>query len=251
MDTKPITDNAEKAKSKKKKDPIEVRLDRIRNLQVDGADLSGEDIASYADALAGAKVAMQAIERSIEEAETILRAAMLRDYCEQYSLSGQAPDLRRCVGKMGSFQVVQQQNAKITPDNAKKLTASGIDIQPQRTSYTIRLGAASKEATKEIICALRTILGDDYDDVVSEHYHVDKKFFDNLLDIVKRSLLPGERLDEKMLFVLRILNPTVQFREWKSDLAGPAGFDLAYEFAQISANKARALTSAKKSKSHG
>lgn len=246
MNSKPIIDNSEKSKSKKKKDPIEIQLDQIKGLQINDRVLSGEDIANYADALAAAKSSVQAIEKSIEEAESILRAAMLHDYCERYALTGISPDIRRCVGRMGSFQVVQQQNAKITSEKAKKLASSGIEVQSQKTSYTIRLGSASKEATGEIIAALKSILGDDYDDVVSEHHHVDRKFFDNFLEVVRKSLLPGERLDEKMLFVLRILNPTIQFREWKSDLSAPAGFDLAYEFSHISANKTMALNTVKK-----
>jgi len=243
-----VTDNKEKEKAKKKKDSLEIHLANLKKMRVQDTELSGADIAAHADALAGAKVALKAIEGTIKEAEMILKSAMLRQYCQHYAQTGRAPDLRRSIGKMGSCQVIQQQTAKVTADKATELGAQGIDLEAhkEKNSYTIRMGAASKEATKEIIASLKEILGDDYDGVVSEYVHVGSGFFGQFDDIVKQALGPDERLDEKMLAVLRVLNPTVQLKDFESDLSELQGFDLAYEFAQISAGKKKAAKKAEK-----
>lgn len=245
---KPVTDNTEKAKSKKKKDPLEIHLAKLKKLRVENMELSGADIAAHADALAGAKVALKAIEGTIKEAETFLKSAMLRQYCDHCAATGRPPDLRRGIGKMGSFQVIQQQNAKVTSAKASELAAQGVDLEDhkERTSYTIRMGAASKEATKSIIAALREILGDDYDDVVSEYVHVGENFFKDFAGVVRQALGPNERLDEKMLSVLRVLNPTIQFTKFDTDMSELQGYDLAFEFAQVSAKKKKAAKEAEK-----
>ena len=245
---KPVTNNQEKAKAKKKKDPLEIHLAKLKKLRVEDTELSGADIAAHADALAGAKVALRAIEGTIKEAETMLKAAMLRQYCEHYATTGRAPDLRRGIGKMGSFQVIQQQTAKVTTDKAEELAAQGVDLEAhkEKNSYTIRMGKASKEATKKIVSALQEILGADFDDVVSEYVHVGENFFKGFDDIVKQALGPDERLDEKMLSVIRVLNPTIQFTKFDSDMSELQGYDLAFEFAQISAQKKKAAKAAEK-----
>ena len=245
---KPVTDNKEKEKAKKKKDPLEIHLAKLKKIRVEDTELSGADIAAHADALAGAKVALKAIKATIDEAEMILRAVMLRQYCEYFAQSGRPPDLRRSIGKMGSCQVIQQQTAKVTTEKAEELATQGIDLEPhkEKNSYTIRMGAASREATKEIVASLKSILGDDYEEVVSEYLHVGPKFFKEFDDIVKQTLGPDERLDEKMLGVLRVLNPTIQLTKFDSDMTEMQGYDLAYEFAQISAGKKKAAKEAEK-----
>lgn len=246
--SKPVTNNEEKAKAKKKKDALEIQLDKLAKLRVEDTELSGADIAAYADALAGAKVAIDAIQQTIDEAETILKSAMLRQYCSHYAQTGRPPDLRRSVGRMGSFKVVQQQTAKVTTDKAEELKLQGVDLEQHadRHSYSIRMGKASKKDTKKIVDALREILGDDFSAVVSEYVHVGKDFFAEFDDIIKGALGPDEKLDEKMLAVLRVLNPTIQFSEFSSDLDEARGYDLALEFAHISAKKKQTAKEAEK-----
>jgi len=245
---KPVTDNEEKAKAKKKKDALEIHLDKLTKLRVEDVELSGADIAAHADALAAAKVALESIKSTVEEAETILKAAMLRQYCEHYAKKGRAPDLRRSVGRMGSCQVIQQNTAKVTTDKAEELKAAGIDLAPhkERTSYTIRMAKISSKDTAKIIEFLKEVLGEDYADHVSEFMHVGKKFFGQFDDVVKQTLGPDEALDEKMLSVLRVLSPTIQLKEFDSDLSPSRGFDLAHEFAQISAKKKKKHKEAQK-----
>lgn len=244
--SKPITNNKEKSKAKKKKDPLKLNLAKLDKLRYEDEVLSGNDLAAYGDALAGAKAALNAIKKTIEDAESILKAATLRHYCEHYAQTGRAPDVRMFESKLGSFQVVQQSTAKVTADKAEELKGQGIDLEKFKTrnSYTIRMAKASKSATKEIIENLHGILGEDFSDVVSEYVHVDEEFFDNFDDIVKQSLGPGQRLDDKMLEVLRVLSPTIQFREFSTDLKEQAGYDLALEFAHVSAERKKAAKEA-------
>lgn len=248
---KPLTDNSKRSRSKKKKEPIDILLDQLDSIQVDDQELSGEDLSAYADALAGAKAAQKDLSRAIEEAEAALKAAMLRQYADYYTRVGRPPDLRRSVGKTGSFNVVQQQKVSLSPERLEALISAGVDVSPYRKiKHSINLGKASKETAKRIVDLLRLALGDDYPSIVSEEAVLDDDFFESLLDVVRSSLAGGERLDEKMLSVLRILNPTIQFKEFKTDLSSPQGFDLAYEFSMISGNKGRAsdraATSSKK-----
>jgi len=246
--SKPFTNNKEKAKAKKKKDPLKVNLSKLAKLRYEEETLSGNDLAAYADALAGAKVALNAIKRTIDDAEAIIKAAVLRQYCEHYAQTGHPPDLRLIESKLGSFQAVQQKNAKVTVEKANELKGQGINLEQYKAknSYTIRMAKASKSATKEIIEMMKGVLGDDFEDVVSEYVHVDEEFFDNFDDIVKQGLGPGQRLDEKMLSVLRILNPTIQFREFSTDLKEQSGYDLALEFARVSAERKKAAREAAK-----
>ncbi|MHC4432490.1 MAG: hypothetical protein ACYTBS_11685 [Planctomycetota bacterium] len=246
MNSKPVTDNKEKAKSKKKKDPLSIQLERLDNLRYGKMDLSGEDLAAYADALAGATVALKAIEKTVSEAKDILKAAMLRQYCEHYAKTGRPPELRQPVSRMGTFQVIQQNTAKVTTAKVEELKGQGIDLElmKEKSSYTVRMGNASKEEQKKIISSLKRILGDGYEDVVSEHVHVGDTFFGKFDEVVKSSLGPDEQLDEKMLSVIRVLNPTVQFTKFKTDLPEATGYDLAFEFAQVSAQKKKAAESA-------
>ncbi len=244
--SKPVTDNEEKQKAKKKKDALEVHLANLKRLRIEDIELSGEDIAVHADALAAAKVAIKAIESTVEEGELILKAAMLRHYCDHYAAKGHPPDLRRTIGKLGSCQVVQQQTAKVTTTKAEELKSKGVDLvkHKEKTSYSIRMGKISKKTTKELIKALHEILGEDYDDIVSEYVHVGKKFFGEFDDVIKQSLTGDESLDEKMLSVLRVLNPTVQLSNFQCTLEVAQGFDTALEFAQISESKKKAMKQA-------
>lgn len=244
--SKPITNNKEKAKAKKKKDPLKLNLAKLEKLRYEDEVLSGSDLAAYGDALAGAKAALNAIKKTIENAEGIFRAATMRHYCQYYAQTGRAPDMRMFESKLGSFFAVQQNTAKVTSDKAEELKGQGVDLErfKTRNSYTIRMAKASKSATKEIIGSLKGILGEDFQDVVSEYVHVDEEFFENFDDIVKQSLGPGQRLDEKMLEVLRVLSPTIQFREFSTDLKEQAGYDLALEFAHVSAERKKAAKEA-------
>lgn len=244
--SKPVTNNKEKAKAKKKKDPLRLNLAKLSKLKYEDEILSGNDLAAYGDALAGAKAAMNAIKKTIDDAEAILKAATLRHYCEHYAQTGRAPDVRMFESKLGSFQVVQQSTAKVTMEKAEELKGQGIDLEQFKTrnSYTIRMAKASKSDTRKIIESMQGILGEDFPDVVSEYVHVDDEFFDNFDDIVKQSLGPGQRLDEKMLEVLRVLNPTIQFREFSTDLKEQAGYDLALEFSHVSAERKKAAKEA-------
>ena len=49
-----------------------------------------------------------------------------------------------------------------------------------------------------------------------------------------------------MLSVLRVLGPTVQFSKFETDLPEAAGYDLALEYAKISAQRNRAADAAEK-----
>ena len=248
MNTKAVTDNKEKQKSKKKKDPLEITIKKLAKLQFGDQDLTGEDIEAYVDALAGAKKAMAAIEKTVDEAEEILRAAMRRQWCEHFTKTGHMPELRRSIGSTGSCKVVQQKMAKVTIDKVKDLLENyNIDLKAhaEKNTYTIRMGNASKQATEQIIGSLKIILGEDYDDIVSEYLSVGEKFFVSYDDILKKSLGEDEVLVDKMLSVLRVLKPTIQFSEWNSDLDEGSGFDMAYEFAQISAQRKQAAKIAK------
>lgn len=239
---KPFTNNKEKAKAKMKKDPLAVSLKKLQKLKYEEETLSGTDLAAYADALAGAKIAMDAIKKTIEDAESILKAAVLRHYCDHYAKTGRPPDIRRLESNLGSFQAVQQRVAKVTVDKAEELKKQGIDLSEynEKTSYTIRMSSASKEATKKIVEDMRKTLGDDYDNVVSEYVSVGEKFFDEFDKIVRNSLGPDQKLDEKMLSVLRILNPTISFRGFSTDLRETSGYDLALTFAKQSAERKKA-----------
>jgi len=248
MNQKPITDNKEKAKSKKKKEALEIALEKLEKLQIDDQELSGKDIATYGDILAGAKKAVAAIEIIIEEAETVIKSAMLRQWCEHFAINGHMPDLRRPRSSMATFKVVQQKVAKVTIEKAESLKKQGIDLEPytQKKTYSIRMGSASAEATKKIIESLKKILGDDYEGVVSEYISVGADFFEKYDQIIKESLGEDEELVQKMISILRVLNPTVQMTEYDSDLPEAAGYDLALEFAHISAQRKEAIKQAKR-----
>jgi len=248
-DSKPIVDNKEKAKSRKKREPLDVHLATLDTLKYGDETLTGEDLAAHADALAAAKAAMGAIKATIEDADKVLRAAMRKHYCSVYAQTGHAPPMRRTFSKMSKFQCVQQSVANINEKKAATLKNShGIDIDNHINgrTYTVSLGNASKEKTKEIVSYLKETLGDDYPDVVSEKMTVGEEFFSSFDSIVKKSLGDGERLDDKMLEVLRILSPTIQFSTFETDLEDQASFDLAHEFARISAKKTEAAKAAAK-----
>jgi hypothetical protein len=253
MNSKAVTDNKEKAKSKKKKEPLQIDLSKLAKLKVDDLELSGADIAAYADTLAGAKVALKAIEKTVEEAETVLKAAMMRQWCEHFATKGHMPDLRQPKGTMATFQCIQQKTAKITVDKAEDIRAKGVDLteHKEKVSFSIRMGEASREATKEIIASLRKILGDDFENVVSEYVTVGEGFFENYAEIVRKSLGKDENLNDKMLEILRILKPTIQFTKFSSDMSESSGYDLALEFAHTSAKKKSAHKQAQREAERG
>ncbi len=240
--SKPVTDNKEKAKSKKKKEAIPIDLSALSSLKVDDLELSGADLAVYADALAGAKVALKAIEKIVEESEMVLKAAMMRQWCEHFATKGHMPDLRQPKGTMATFQCIQQKTAKVTGDKADDIKKKGVDLgkHKEKISFTIRMGNASREATKKIIASMKKILGEDFEDVVSEYVTVGESFFENFDDIIRKSLGEDENLNDKMLQILRILKPTIQFSKFESDMSESAGYDLALEFSNTSAEKKKA-----------
>ncbi len=247
--TKPVTDNKEKAKSRKKRDPLEIKLKDFATLKYGDEEFTGKDLAAHADALAAAKAAQAEIKATVDDAEKVLRAAMLRHYCEFYAQTGHAPDMRKTFSTTGKFHTVQQSVATVDAERVKTLKDShGVNLKRwiDGRKYTISLGNASKETVKQIIKYLKSTLGDDYKDVVTEKMTVGEKFFENFDDIVKRSLGDGERLDEKMHEVARILKPTIQFSKFETDLEPQGAFDLAHAFAKISANKAALAKAAKK-----
>src|SRR5690606_14914762 len=246
--SKPIIDNSRRVSSKKKKQPIDIHLDELKSIRIDDTDLSGKDIAAHADALAGAKIAQQAIGSAIEEAEVVLRAAMMKQYCDHYLSTGSQPDIRRGIGKLCSFNVVQQQNARLTPQKIEELSSINFECDHyQKSAYSINLSKLPAETVEKILASVMEIAGDDFHKIVSETVVLGREFFNNLIDLARSSLRPGERLDEKLLHVMRIINPTIQFKDFGSDLHPAYGFELAYEFSQISANKQKALESAEKS----
>ncbi len=246
---KPVTDNEEKAKSKMKKDALEVQLAALSELQVGDDTHSGKDLSDLADALAGAKVAQKAINGMIEEAEVAIKSAMLRQYCDHFAAKGHPPDIRHCVGAMGSFKAVQHKTAKITASKAESLKDQGIDLlaHKEAVSYSIRWAALTERDTNLLIAFLKDkVLKERYGSVVTENIHVGEKFFGKLDKIVKETLGENENLDEKMLAVMRVISPTIVLSGYESDLDEAEGYDLARSFSRVMGDRRKAIKDAAK-----
>jgi len=248
-ETKAVTDNKEKAASRKKKDPLKVHLDKLDSLSFEDMNLTGGDISAYGDALSGGTRAVKSIKSAIDEAKGIITSAMYRHYCEHYAATGKPPEVRQSVSRTSTFQVVQYSVAEVTTETARKLNEfQGIDLDKfgADRSYKVKLGNVDKGKRDRVLASMKDILGEEYSSVVSEKVAVGEKFFDNFSDIVKSSLSVDERLDHKMLEVLRILSPTVQFRDFVTDLPEDVGFELALEYARISSKRKEASAAAAK-----
>lgn len=229
-------DNTEKVKAKKKKEKLEVELGEILEFTVDDNRMTGADLAARADALAAAKIAAKALDKTIKEGEEILRALMYQHWCHEVALNGRPPDMRQIVGATSRFDVSQYTKATVTDKKTKSLKEIGIDVAAyaKDTKYTVRMGSVPKPMIEPLFNAMREVLGDElFNKVVSVSHVVEKDFFDNMRQIVQDSLSGIEKLTPKMETVIGAVKPTIQFLKFETDLQPPDAFDFAYQYACI------------------
>lgn len=233
-------DNTEAIKSKKKKEKIEVPVSKVVLFEYDGKKYTGEDLAAIADALAGAKISTGAIKKAAEENQNILKAYMYQNWCEGFALNGSAPDMRELIGGASRFEISQYRKADVPDSVAKAINKLGLDIKKYstQTKYEIRMGSVPEPMIEKVLEAVQNVLGKaTYDKVVTKKHVLGESFFDNYLEIVKNHCGKGEKLAEKMTKILSMLKPTVQFLKPATDLSETESFDLAFQFAEISAKE--------------
>jgi len=229
-------DNTEKAKAKKNKEKLEVELGEILEFTVDDNRLTGADLAARADALAAAKIASKALDKTIKEGEEILKALMYQHWCHETALNGRPPDMRQIVGAMSRFDVSQYTKADVTAKKTASLKEIGVDVAAfaKGTKYTVRMGSVPNPMIEPVLDAMKEVLGDElYEKVVSISYKVEDDFFSNMRSIVQDSLSGTEKLTSKMEVVMGTVKPTIQFLKFDTDLQPPDAFDFAYRFACI------------------
>lgn len=229
-------DNSEKVKAKKKKEKQEVELKEIMEFTVDDLRMTGADLAARADALAAAKIAHKALDKTIKEGEEILKALMYQHWCHETALNGRPPDMRQIVGATARFDVSQYTKADVTAKKTAALKEIGVDVAAyaKGTKYTVRMGSVPNPMIEPLLDAMREALGDElYDKVVSVSYKVEADFFDNMRTIVQDSLNGTEKLTPKMEVVMGTVKPTIQFLKFDTDLRPPDAFDFAYQYACI------------------
>lgn len=233
-------DNTEAVKSKKKKEKIEVPVSKVSVFEYDGIKYTGEDLAGIADALAGAKISTKAIEKTAKEHQEILKAYMYQNWCENFALNGDAPDMRELIGGASRFEISQYRKADIPDSVATAIAELGLDIKKYstQTKYEIRMGNVPEPMVEKVLGAIQDVLGKaTYDNVVTKKHVLGNSFFDNYLEIVKEHCGKGEKLAEKMTKILGMLGPVVQFLKPATDLSETESFDLAFKFAEISAKE--------------
>lgn len=241
IDEKPKIDNEAKEKSKKKKDALEIHLKDLETI-IGGVRFGGDEISGEADALASAKKIKAIAEKVIGSSEPIVKAAMLRQWCSHVHEMGEPPDIRRAVSKISNFKVVQQTPVKVTEEKVSAAAAKGLALEKYSEGkvYDVSLGNASSEQRNEILCRMREILGDDYENVVSERLVVGKEFFDNYQENVRKTLSGGEELLDKMITLLAIISPTIQFSDFVTDLPDDSAYEFTAECYRIDAQKEEA-----------
>lgn len=229
-------DNTEKVKSKKKKEKIEVAISKVAEFEYNGRTYTGKELADFADALAGAKISYKAIEKFEEETQDLLKAYMYQNWCEKFALNGSAPDMRELIGAASRFDISQYRSAKVPESVAKAIAELGLDIRAYstQTKYEIRMGNVPEPMVKQVLEAIRKVLGDaTYENVVTKKHSLENSFFDNFREIVQKHTGKGESVVEKMTKILSMLKPVVQFLKPATDLDEPASYDLAFKFAEI------------------
>jgi hypothetical protein len=232
----PTIDNTEKKKAKKQKEKLEVELGKILEFTIDGERMTGADLVARADALAAAKIASKALDKTIKEGEEILKAFMYQHWCHEVALNGRAPDMRQIVGAMSRFDVSQYTKADVTDSKTKSLKEIGVDVAAysKSTKHTVRMGNVPTPMVSSLLDAMKGALGDElYDKVVSVSHKVEDDFFENMRNIVQDSLSGVEKLTPKMELVMSTVKPTIQFLRFDTDLQPPEAFDFAYQYACI------------------
>lgn len=229
-------DNKAKEKSKKKKDPQEVKILDLKTT-IEGVEFGGKQISGEADSLAAAKKIEKIVKKVIKNAEGVVKPAFLRQWCEHTHNRGAPPDMRRAVSEMSAFKVVQQTPTKVTRKKVDEAKKKGVDLisHSSKKNYNISLGNASSEQRKAILANMKQVLGEDYDNVVSEEWILDEVFFDSFQEIVRKTLTDDEDLLEKMVSILATIAPTIQFSDFETDLPDKDAFGLASEAFRIDA----------------
>jgi len=229
-------DNTERVKSKKQKEKLEVDVGKEVEFKYGKDSYTGEDLAALADAVAGAKKAIKAIEKANKDNEEILKAYMYHNWCQEFALNGRAPDMRELIGGASHMDVSQYMSAKVPSGKAETLKEMNLDIEQysSQTKFEVRMGNVPKPMIEDMLDAIKGALGDEmYENVVSKFFAVEEDFFINFQEIVQRSLSKNENLSEKMEVALNIVKPTIQFLKPTSDLNETESYDLAFEFAEI------------------
>lgn len=238
VNAKAEVDNKEKRKKRQKRDAMSVEASTMNSFSMGETEITSEDIAIHAEALAAAKRAVAPLKRVIDESTSVLKAAILRQWCDHYTKKGREPGLRKIKAKSGEFLVVQNTKVDMVQKNYSTLIQMGLDADSYSSkSYSIKMGNASKTARKKIIESLKEILGEDYDDVVTTKFTLEGDFFSNLGSVVRSSLRENESYDEKLMEAMRVIGPTITMKDFKSDIPEVDGYELAYELAHNSSKK--------------
>jgi hypothetical protein len=223
-----MIDNEQARKSKKKQTKLEVTFDE------------NDDLHQQVEVLSSGRKAFKFVKKVMDAAEYAVRSYAYHDWAKRFLETGRAPEIREFQSKATTVDVTQQNKAKLSPKKLAALDGMGVDVSEYVENVQTQIdmkAAADRGITDIILEALDEALSaDDFEAVISQSSTLGPKFFADLPDIAKKSLRHEETVLGKMEKVLGILRPVVQFLRPQSDLSEVEAYELAHEFAHISAS---------------
>lgn len=194
-----------------------------------------ENLRLLANLYAAGKTVEREVEFKARYAEQRVKEHCVRRFAEVYAASGKRPPSMDYTGDHSRFSFVQTSRTYLTYDKVTALQDIGIAIDRHTELRGLRVNYEAIRRHK-LENKLRTALEDMgvSNDIVEECFVPDVQlkpsFYEVLDNVVRDSLQPGERLEDKIYEVISILSPAHQVRNLEAvGLDAKECFDLIHE----------------------
>lgn len=190
-----------------------------------------KEFAPLSNVFAAGRTIDKEMKYKIDYAKSRIEDFCLRDWIKRFAATNRKPPSVDYTSDHSKFKFVMTTRTTLTHEKVEELRHLGIAIDEHTILSDIEINYDAikqhrlENKLRDALEAMNVSAGV-LDEVFTPKVELKDTFYDVLVEVVRRSLSPGERLEDKMFQVIQILNPADQMRNVETDLGIQQCFDL-------------------------
>lgn len=187
-----------------------------RKREVPPQDLPRE-LAPLSNVFAAGRTIDREMRYKIDYAKSRIEDFCLNDWIKRFAAGGRKPPNIDYTADHSKFKFVMTTRTTLNHEKVEELRHLGIPIDEHTVLSDIQINYDAikqhrlENKLRDALEAMNVSEGV-LDEIFIPKVELKDTFYDVLVEVVRRSLAPGEALEEKMLQVIQVLNPADQMR---------------------------------------
>jgi hypothetical protein len=175
------------------------------------------DLQKLSDVFAAGRAIQKEVELRADFARQRIEEYCIEEIANEYAAVNRRPSSRNFSAKHSRFKFVLTERTTMTSEKSEELREMGIPIEQYTEVRGIQINYDAirqhhlEAKLREALGSMRIPAGV-LEEIFTPAVQLKESFYDVLSEVVKSSLKPGEKLEEKLKRTLEILNPATQIR---------------------------------------